>query len=175
MREYLDAMDAAPYDAPAPEASMVRVLGALGPRMLSLAAERCDGAHPYLVPSEHTRRAREILGPSKLLCPEVAVILDDSPARARAVARRYLATYLSLTNYRTNLERFDYGEVDFAGGGSDRLVDALVGWGGTEQVAARVREHLDAGADHVAVQVLVEDPSRLPAREWEALAGVLLG
>jgi probable F420-dependent oxidoreductase len=135
MGAYLDAMDRAFYDAPAPGATdMVRVLAALGPRMLALAAERADGAHPYLVPPEHTHRARQILGATKLLCPEVAVVAEPDPAEARRIARKHLGTYLRLKNYHRSLSRLGYGEDDLSGGGSDRLVDALVGWGTLEHV-----------------------------------------
>lgn len=172
MRAYLDAMDRAPYDSPLP-AEAPRVLAALGPRMLALAAERASGAHPYLVPVEHTRRARAALGPGPLLCPETAVVLIDDEAAARSVARAHLRTYLRLANYARNLLRLGFSEDDLADGGSDRLVDALVGLGGVEGACRQVREHLEAGADHVAVQVLVEDPARLPESEWEALAAAL--
>jgi probable F420-dependent oxidoreductase len=138
--------------------------------MLELAAERADGAHPYLVPPEHTRRARQILGPTALLCPEVAVVLESDPERARRIARAHLGTYLQLVNYRANLARLGYGEDDLADAGSDRLVDEVVAWGPLEQASARVHQHLEAGADHVAVQVLTEDRARLPLDEWRALA-----
>lgn len=175
MRGYLDAMDAAPYGAPPPgRDAMVRVLGALGPRMLELAAERADGAHPYLVPPEHTHRARRILGPGKLLCPEVPVVLEADPATARRIARGHLATYLPLANYARNLSRLGYGDGDLAGNGSDRLVDAVVAWGSPEQVARHLHAHLEAGADHVAIQVLTGPPDRLPLAEWRSLAGMLL-
>jgi probable F420-dependent oxidoreductase len=171
MRAYLDAMDRAHYDAPALEAApTVRVLAALGPRMLALAAERADGAHPYLVPPEHTHQARQILGPTALLCPEVAVVLEAEPDRARRIARAHLATYLGLTNYRRSLARIGYGEDDLADAGSDRLVDAVVAWGPLEQAAGLVHQHLEAGADHVAVQVLTEDRTKLPLEEWRAIA-----
>jgi probable F420-dependent oxidoreductase len=171
MRAYLDAMDAAPYDSPLPpEGSLVRVLAALGPKMLALAAERADGAHPYFVPVEHTSFARGALGKGPLLCPEVAVVVEPDPTRAREVARNYMTPYLRLVNYRRNLERFGYKEEDFQGGGSNRLVDAIVPWGDIDKVEARLREHFDAGADHVAVQVLTRDPSELPYETWEELA-----
>jgi len=174
MRRYLDAMDHAPYLAPMPDpAAMTRVLGALGPRMLALAGEVTDGAHPYLVPVEHTEQARAILGPTKLLCPEVAVVVIPDPEAARRVARAHLATYLQLANYRGNLARLGFGDDDLTGGGSDRLVDALVAWGPVERVVRRVHEHLDAGADHVAIQVLTADPSRVPLEEWTELAAAL--
>jgi probable F420-dependent oxidoreductase len=176
MGAYLEAMDRAPYDAPAPEpASMARVLGALGPAMLALAAERADGAHPFLVPPEHTQKARQILGPTKLLCPEVAVVLEPDLDRARRIARRHLGTYLALANYRSNLSRLGYGDGDLAGQGSDRLVNAIVGCGPLEEVTRRINEHLGAGADHVAIQVLTDDSTRLPTEEWRSLAGALLG
>jgi probable F420-dependent oxidoreductase len=174
MRRYLDAMDHAPYLAPMPDpAAMTRVLGALGPRMLALAGEVADGAHPYLVPVEHTEQALAILGPTKLLCPEVATVVIPDPVAARRVARAHLATYLQLANYRGNLARFGFGDDDLTGGGSDRLVDALVAWGPAERVVRRVHEHLSAGADHVAIQVLTADPARLPLEEWTELAAAL--
>ncbi len=174
MRRYLDAMDRAPYLAPMPNpVAMTRVLGALGPRMLALAGEVTDGAHPYLVPVEHTEQARAILGSTKLLCPEVAVVVIPDPEAARRVARAHLATYLQLANYRGNLARLGFGDHDLTGGGSDRLVDALVAWGPAERVVRRVHEHLDAGADHVAIQVLTADPARVPLEEWTDLAAAL--
>ena len=174
MRRYLDAMDRAPYLAPMPNpVAMTRVLGALGPRMLALAGEVTDGAHPYLVPVEHTEQARAILGPTKLLCPEVAVVVIPDPEAARRVARAHLATYLQLANYRGNLARLGFGDHDLTGGGSDRLVDALVAWGPAERVVRRLHEHLDAGADHVAIQVLTADPARVPLEEWTDLAAAL--
>ena len=173
MRAYLDAMDQAQYDAPMPADRPLRVLAALGPRMLELAAARADGAHPYFVPVEHTERARAVLGGDKLLCPEQAVVLESDPEAARATARRHTSSYLRLPNYRHNLERLGFEADDFEGGGSDRLVDAVVGWGDVGRVAARVREHLQAGADHVAIQVIVADPAQAPVAEWVALAGEL--
>ncbi len=174
MRRYLDAMDEASYLAPMPDpADLTRVLGALRPRMMALAAERADGAHPYLVPVEHTEQAREILGPGKLLCPEVAVVVASDRQVARRVARAHLDAYLRLANYRVNLAGLGFADRDFAGAGSDRLVDALVAWGSVEQVARRVGAHLDAGADHVAIQVLTSSPDRLPTEEWAELAAAL--
>lgn len=174
MVAYLDAMDRATYDSPRPTGQAPRLLAALGPKMLELARERAEGAHPYFVPVEHTIEARRILGPDRLLCPEQAVVIDSDPSRAREVARRHTATYLRLTNYARNLSRFGFADEDLAGGGSDRLVDAVVAWGDLEAVARRVRDHLDAGADHVAIQVLEADPSALPVRAWKALAEALL-
>jgi probable F420-dependent oxidoreductase len=175
MRAYLDAMDRAPFVAAAPTAPLVRVIGALAPKMLALAAERTAGAHPYFVPPEHTRRAREILGPGRLLAPEQAVVLEKDPAKAREIARAHMAIYLGLPNYRNNLRRLGFGDGDLDGGGSDRLVDAIVAWGDIDAVVARVRAHHDAGADHVGVQVLDRDPRALPLPQWRALAPALLG
>jgi probable F420-dependent oxidoreductase len=158
MRAYLDAMDAAPFLAAEPARPPERVLGALHPKMLALAAARAAGAHPYFVPPEHTVRARAILGPDKLLAPEQAVVLETDATTARQIARVHTATYLNLPNYVRNLRSLGFGDADFTDGGSDRLVDAIVAWGTVEAVAARVRAHHDAGADHVCLQVLDVDP-----------------
>ena len=174
MREYLERMDTAMYVAAEPTEPPRRVLAALGPKMLALAAERADGAHPYNVPPEHTARAREILGPAKLLAPEQAVVLETDPVEARRIGRGHLAIYLDLPNYMNNLRRFGITDDDIADGGSDRLVDTLVAWGDVDAIRARVRAHLDAGADHVAVQVLTPDRGTLPLDEWRELAPVLL-
>ena len=174
MREYLERMDTAMYVAAEPTEPPRRVLAALGPKMLALAADRADGAHPYNVPPEHTARAREILGPAKLLAPEQAVVLETDPVEARRIGRGHLAIYLDLPNYMNNLRRFGITDDDIAEGGSDRLVDTLVAWGDVDAIRARVRAHLDAGADHVAVQVLTPDRGTLPLDEWRELAPVLL-
>jgi probable F420-dependent oxidoreductase len=154
MRAYLDAMEAASYAPPEPEEPAPLVLAALGPLMLKLAAERTAGAHPYFVPVEHTVVARERLGPERLLAPEVAVVVAGDRAAAREAAQRYLDTYLSLDNYANNLRRLGFTDDDLAGGGSDRLLDAVVAWGDAEAIRARVAEHLEAGADHVCIQPL---------------------
>ena len=131
------------------------VLAALGPKVLRLAGERTAGAIPYLVPPEHTRRARAILGAGPLLAPEQKAVLETDPQRARAIGRpRVQRPYLGLVNYTSNLRRLGWSEEDLAGGGSDALIDALVAWGTDGEVAAKLGEHLDAGADHVAVQLL---------------------
>jgi probable F420-dependent oxidoreductase len=131
------------------------VLAALGPRVLRLAAERTAGAIPYLVSPEHTRLAREILGVGPLLAPEQKVVLESSPERARAIGRpRVQNPYLGLVNYTSNLRRLGWGDEDLSNGGSDALIDALVADGSGDEVAARLGEHFDAGADHVAVQLL---------------------
>jgi len=155
MREYLDAMDAAQPGFPVPGGGPVpRVLAALRTKMLELARDRAAGAHPYFVPVEHTAKARAVLGDGPLLAPEQAFVLETDPARARELARRHTRTYLTLPNYLNNLRELGFGDEDLEGDGSDRLVDAIVAWGDAEAVAARVRAHLDAGADHVCVQPL---------------------
>jgi probable F420-dependent oxidoreductase len=173
MRRYLDGMDAAPYRAVPAEVPPVRLLAALGPKMLRLAAERAGGAVPYLVPVEHTALARDILGPDRLLCPEQAVVLESDAERGREIARGFVAGYMRFANYVNNLRRLGFGDEDFTSV-SDRLVDALVAVGDEEAVRRRVQEHRDAGADHVAVQVLTGD-QRLPLEEWRRLAGLLGG
>jgi probable F420-dependent oxidoreductase len=174
MRRYLDAMDASIYNAPAPATPPPRVLGALAPKMLALAAERTDGAHPYFVPPEHTRRARAALGPGKLLAPEQAVVLERDAATARAIARQHMQTYLQLPNYVNNLRRLGFGDADLRDGGSDGLVDAIVAWGDVGVVVDRVRAHHEAGADHVCLQVLPREATALPLAEWRTLAAALL-
>jgi probable F420-dependent oxidoreductase len=176
MRDYLDGMDAGydVYRAVQPANRPPRLLAALGPKMLELAGARADGAHTYFVPPEHTARAREILGPDKLLVPEQVCVLATDATTAREIARRHTTSYLRLANYTANLERFGFEAADFADGGNDRLVDTICAWGDVETVAARVSAHLDAGADHVAVQVLVDDRRGLARREWAELAPALL-
>jgi probable F420-dependent oxidoreductase len=154
MREYLDAMEAAEYLPPPPARPVPVVLAALRPKMLELARERTDGAHPYFVPVEHTARAREALGPDKLLAPELMVLLETDPDRAREIARRTTSMYLSLPNYVNNLRTFGYTDADLADGGSDRLVDDIVAWGTPDDVRARIEAHRAAGADHVPIQPL---------------------
>jgi probable F420-dependent oxidoreductase len=170
MVEYLDALDSS--------RSVVtkdrRVLAALGPRMLKLAAERSAGAHPYFVPAQHTARAREILGSGPLLAPEVTVVLERDPAQARRLARTFTEGYLALPNYANNLRSLGFDDDDLAGAGSDRLVDAVVGWGDVSAVADHVRAHLDAGADHVCVQVVSAGRESFPLTEYRELAPALL-
>lgn len=175
MRRYLDAMDAAPFSADGPSGRLPRVIAALGPKMLEVARDHADGAHPYLTTAEHTARAREILGPDKLLCPDLKCVLDTDVERAREVARFHLANYLSQPNYRNSFLRQGFSADDIDHGGSDRLVDALVAHGDEAAVRDRVRGHLDAGASHVAVQVLPPTMEYLPLPEWERLAPALLG
>jgi probable F420-dependent oxidoreductase len=150
---YLDELDELKVPADG------RVLAALGPKVLRLAADRSAGAHPYLVTPEHTRQARQILGPGPLLAPEQKVVLETDPARARAIGRPRVQTpYLGLTNYVNNLRRLGWSDADFADGGSDALIDALAVHGDAEAIGRGITAHLDAGADRVAVQVLGPDP-----------------
>ena len=176
MRAYLDGMDHGydVYRAVKPVPAPLRVLAALGPKMLELAGSHADGAHTYFVPPEHTARAREILGPDKLLVPEQVCVLSADPSVAREIARRHTGSYLRLPNYTANLGRFGFSDTDFADGGNDRLVDTICAWGDVDAIAARVHAHLEAGADHVAVQVLVDDRRGLPRKEWTELAPALL-
>jgi probable F420-dependent oxidoreductase len=160
---YLDQLD----DLKVPAEG--RVLAALGPKVLRLAAQRAAGAHPYLVTPEHTRWARQVLGDGPLLAPDQKVVLETDPERARTIGRPRLQPYLGLTNYLSNLRTLGWTDADFADGGSDALLDALIVHGDAEAIARGVTAHLDAGADHVAVQVLNPDP--LPA--LRALAGPL--
>jgi probable F420-dependent oxidoreductase len=160
MRAYLEAMHAAPYQAPMPAAAPRIVLAALGPQMLKLAASLADGAHPYNVTPEHTAEARRILGAGKLLCPEQMVMLETDPDRARRGARGHLAHYLQLENYVGNWRRLGFGDADLAGGGSDRLIDAMVVWGDESAIRKRIQAHWDAGADHVCIQPLQPDSTR---------------
>lgn len=171
MRNYLTAMDkfVSRYRA-VPPVTAPRVLAALGPRMLGLAAEQADGAHTYLVPPEHTANARGVLGPTKLLVPEQAVVLETEPAQARQIARQHLRRYLPLPNYTNNLRRYGFGDADFAGNGSDRLVDAVVAWGDIDSVMRRIDDQRQAGADHVCVQVVVDDLRGLPLQQWHDLS-----
>ncbi|MTD57685.1 LLM class F420-dependent oxidoreductase [Amycolatopsis pithecellobii] len=165
MVEYLDQLD----EAGVPVAD--RALAALGPKVLKLAGERTAGAHPYLTTPEHTRQARELLGETPLLLPEHKVVLETDPEKARAIGRpRVQRPYLHLSNYLNSWRRLGFTDEDFADGGSDRLVDAVVAWGTPEAIGARLTEHLDAGANHVAVQALGDD--RLAV--YRAVAQVLL-
>jgi probable F420-dependent oxidoreductase len=169
MVEYLDAMDTAVFVGAKPTTPVRLVLAAHRRRLLQLAAERSMGAMTYFMPVEHTAWARDILGGTPLLLVEQAVVVDDDPATARDVAREYMATYLQLPTYADRLRELGWNEDDLAGP-SDRLVDAIVAWGTPDGVATRLRQHLDAGADHVAVQVLTADPRAVPVKEWELLA-----
>ena len=167
MRRYLEgiAADGPPLDDP----DRPVVVAALGPRMLALAAELCRGAIPYNVTPEHTERARAILGPGRWLAVEQKICLLEDAEAARAAARRELARYMTLDNYRNNWLRTGFAADDMEGGGSDRLMDAMVAWGGAERVAERLREHFDAGADQVCIQPI----AAAGPPDWQALEAVL--
>ncbi|HWC86477.1 MAG TPA: TIGR03620 family F420-dependent LLM class oxidoreductase [Solirubrobacteraceae bacterium] len=167
MRAFLDGLDGA--DPPLPREE--RVLAALRPKMLALARERAAGAHPYFVPVEHTRLAREQLGGDAILAPELACVLDPDPVRGATAARRYAESYLRLRNYTSNLLELGFTEKDLADGGSDRLIDAIVPHGTAEEVAPVARAHLEAGADHVCLQPV--GVQGIPREEWRALAVAL--
>jgi probable F420-dependent oxidoreductase len=154
MRSYLQGMAKSTYRSTPPAEPPPTVLAALGPKMLALSAEMADGAHPYNVPPQHTQQARAVLGTGKLLCVEQAAILETNPAQARSSAREFLSIYLGLPNYVDNWRRLGFTDKDLAGGGSDRLVDAIVVWGDERAIRARIDEHWQAGADHVCVQAL---------------------
>jgi probable F420-dependent oxidoreductase len=169
MVAYLDALDEAhvPVDR--------RVLAALGPRVLKLAAQRTAGAHPYLVTPEHTRRAREIVGPGVLLAPEQRIVVATDPTKARAIGRPSVEKpYLGLSNYTRNLRSLGFTDDDLAGGGSDRLIDALVVYGDPATIAAGLTRHIEAGANHVAVNLL-SDPADDPLEAFATVASALFG
>lgn len=168
--EFLDGLDAAPIPLRAED----RMLAALGPKMVQLAATRTAGTHPYLITPEHTAQARAALGPTATIAAEQAVILDTDPESARSVARLNLAPYLGLPNYTNNWKRIGFTDDDLAGGGSDRLVDALVAWGDDGAIRERVQAHRDAGADHVCIQVLTTERINHALPQWRALAAALI-
>ena len=174
MRTYLDAMDASQYAAPEPDPPVPLVLAALGPRMLELAAERADGAHPYFVPVEHTPEARKHLGPEPFLGVEQAAVLTTDREAGLRIARAFAKNYLELPNYANNLRRLGWSDEDVAGEGSERLIDAVIAVGDVETIVRRVQDHLDAGADHVCLQVREEkstDPALGAYRELASALG----
>jgi probable F420-dependent oxidoreductase len=177
MRAYLDSLDddlfVSPDATSARRPPVPRVLAALRAPMLRLARERSQGAHTFLVPVEHTRRARELLGPDLLLVPEQKVLLEADPRAARARGRSALAWYLDTPNYLDNLRSLGFDDADLADGGSERLVDALVAWGDEERIVGRLREHLAAGADQVAIQPLGDESDPLGLDVLRALAPAL--
>ena len=173
MARYLEAMDKAPFTGPVPPEPPGRVLAALGPRMLRLAAESTLGAHPYFVPVEHTTLARNELGAGPLLAVEQAAVLSTDPTAARATARKHMKRYLALDNYANNLKRIGWNDADLANEGSDKLVDAIVVWGDARAIRARVETHLANGADHVCLQVLRADLTTHPLTDWRLLAPAL--
>jgi probable F420-dependent oxidoreductase len=175
MNDYLDAMDAATNDNPAPSTPMRRILAAYGPKMLELARDRSAGAHTYHVTPRHTAQAREILGEGAFLGVEHAVLFETDPARAREIARKHLHPYLTQKYNVAKFRRLGYTEADIDGGrGSDRLVDDLVFWGDLDSITARLEEHLDAGADHVGVQVIGIEAGQSAMPHWRRLAEALL-
>jgi probable F420-dependent oxidoreductase len=155
--EYLDSLG--DYGVPADR----RLVAALGPRVLQLSAQRSAGAHPYLTTPEHTAQARELVGPSALLAPEHKVVLTTDADQARAAGRRALDIYFNLANYRTSWKRLGFSDDEVTRPGSDRLIDAMVAYGTPDAIAARLNEHLAAGADHVPVQILTKDENLVPA------------
>jgi probable F420-dependent oxidoreductase len=172
MVDYLAKMDAGLFMARGPEHDPGRVLAALGPKMLELSATHANGAHPYFTTPEHTHSARQTLGADSLLAPEQMVVLETDPTEARRLARAGMKIYLGLPNYWNNLLRLGFTEDDRTDGGSDRLVDAIVAWGTDDRIAARVKEHHDAGADHVCVQIL-HDGNAMPGAAWTRMADAL--
>jgi probable F420-dependent oxidoreductase len=174
MAGFLDGIDDAFTTAPPPDDDPPRVLAALGPKMLRLAADRAWGALTYFVPVDHTPTARETLGEGPMLLVEQAAVLSGDESEARDVARRYMEMYLTLPNYTGNLRRLGFSEDDLADGGSDKLVDALVAWGGVEAIVERVKAHREAGADHVCLQVLDADATAAPTAQWRELAAALV-
>jgi probable F420-dependent oxidoreductase len=179
MRDYLDAMDNAPFVSPMPtemaaNAPVTRILAALRPPMVRLSGERADGAHPYMTTPEATARAREILGPDKLLLPEQAFVLTKDAGEARRVGRAYMRWYLGVENFRNSLLWQGFTEEDLAGGGSDRLIDSILVWGDEATVRDRVDEHFAAGADHVSVQAVAEDALAVDLEPYRRMAPALL-
>jgi len=156
LTDYLDKLDE--YGVPKNR----RVIAALGPRVLRLSAQRSAGAHPYLTTPEHTAAARDLIG-TAFLAPEHKVVMTTDAVKARAVGRKALGIYLNLQNYLSNWKRLGFTDADVARPGSDALVDAVVAYGTPEQIAARLHAHLDAGADHVPVQVLTTPDKLIPA------------
>lgn len=173
MREYLERMDASMFHGVEPAEPTMRLIAALGPKMLELSATAADGAHPYFVPVEHTEIARTVIGPDKYLATEQMVVLETDPVAAREIARQHMAVYLGLPNYANNLMRLGYAEDEITNA-DDRVVDAIVAWGTLDTVLERVKAHHDAGADHVCIQVLEADRTSLPLDAWRALGDAVL-
>ena len=169
MREYLDAMDAAPWRGPETEVPPI-VLAALGPRMVGLAGERTAGAYPYFTTTAHIREVRGILGPEPFLAADLPVVLAGDLAAARAIGDRHLSFYLGSANYRNNLLRIGWSEGDLETPGSDALFEAIVAWGDLDRIGDRVRERFEAGADQVVLNLVAADASALPLDELRRLA-----
>lgn len=174
MRRYLRGIDVHPAgDLPDPPEPPMRVLGAQGPRMLELARDHANGAHPFLVPPEHTAMARGILGPGRFLIPEQGVLLEEDADVARSILRAEMKGRLGYPNYRDSLLRMGFTDKDFEGDGSDALIDRLFAWGSVADIGTRVNEHLQAGADGVALYVLRADKSGVPLTEWRELSALV--
>jgi probable F420-dependent oxidoreductase len=172
LRSYLDELDAAPDPVPVDE----RILASLGPLSLKLSRDRSLGTHPYFMPVAHTRVSREAVGPGKVVAPEQMVVVETDASKARTIARAAMDRYLHAPNYVNNLLRLGYTDADVGNGGSDRLVDDLIAWGSPEKITQRIREHHAAGADHVCIQVLAENPADMQAamNGWRQLAPALV-
>ena len=168
MRDYLDKMAASPYTGPPPKDKPPTVIAALGPKMLELSSEKCDGAPPYFTSPSHTKMARDVMGPDRLLCVEQKVIFETDPAKARDIARKTAQTYQRLPNYRNNWLRMGLGEADIDGDGSDTFIDATFAWGEIDAIKSRVQEHYDAGASHVCVQP-IHPAGRIGDIDWRVL------
>jgi probable F420-dependent oxidoreductase len=168
LERFLDGVDAAPRPVPVER----RIVAALGPKMLAMSARRSLGTIPYFSSVDHTRAARELVGPEALVIPEVAYVLDEDTERARATARAYAEMYLRLSNYTNALLDHGFERGDIEDGGSDRLIDHVIPHGSAAEVAAEVRAHVEAGADHVALQALGGEG--VPAADWSALAAALV-
>lgn len=173
MRAFLEAMRAIQYAGPSPAEKPVTVIAALGPKMLELARDLADGAHPFATTPEHTAMARGILGPGKLLLVEQKVLLETDPAIARPIGRGLASGLSSIPNYRRSMERMGFGEADFADGGSDKLADALLAWGDVAAIRARIDAHFAAGADQVAVQVMPKGGALMTAEDEQVLAKLI--
>jgi probable F420-dependent oxidoreductase len=174
MTAYLDAIATAQYAGPEPGEPVPLVLAALGPRMLELAAARADGAHSYFVPVEHTPFARKALGADTCLAVEQTAVLSTDVNTARRIGRAFARHYLALPNYANNLRRLGWSDEDIANDGSDRLLDAVVAWGDVDAIVARVKAHLDAGADHVCIQLRAESSADPALAGYAELASALL-
>ncbi|ONI74625.1 LLM class F420-dependent oxidoreductase [Actinosynnema sp. ALI-1.44] len=172
VRDYLDELDEVPLSGVAAVRPR-RVLAALGPKMLDLAAERTWGAHTYFVPVSHTEMARQRMGAEAYLAVEQGVVLETDADRVREVQRAHIGPYMLAPHQLNNLRRLGFGDGDFADGGSDRLLDAVIAGGDLDVIAQRVRDHFDAGADHVCLQVMTATPGELPLREWRELAALV--
>ena len=174
MTAYLDAMAGAAYAGPDLAEPVPLVLAALGPRMLELAAERADGAHPYFVPVEHTPMARKTLGAEPCLAVEMTAVLSTEADAARRIGRGFARHYLALPNYANNLRRLGWSDDDVANDGSDRLIDAVIAWGDVDAIVGRVRAHLARGADHVCIQLRAESSADPALAGYAELAAALL-